>query len=159
VSWESFQPFVSWLGNTGLGLWLGKSPERIAWLFIFHIIGLTLLLGTLLISNLRIFGLALKKEPVSQVARDIEPLSLIGLVFTLVSGFLIFTGGAENYFSGEWFRTKMSFLLIALIFHFAVFRPVIRREKLNLTFARLAGGLTLVLWFVVGIAGRAIAFF
>ena len=159
--WEWFHPAVSWLGNTSLGMWLGQSVERIAWLFVFHILGLTLLLGTVLVSNLRIFGLALKRQPLSELARDLEPLTVIGLCLTLTSGFLIFTGGAENYYVGWWFRTKMILLLTALTFHFAVFRTIIRSEKTKShpLLARLSGGTALLLWFSVGIAGRAIAFF
>ena len=35
----------------------------------------------------------------------------------LVSGALIFTGGAVSYFEGQWFRRKMTLLLIALVFN------------------------------------------
>ena len=161
MSWELFHPFVSWLGNTGFGLWLGRSVERIAWMFIFHTLGLTLLIGTVVVLNLRIFGLALQRQTIGDVAREMEPLTVIGLIVTLISGSLIFTGGAENYYMVDWFRTKMIFLFFALSFHFAVFRTVIRADdgKRNPLLAKLTGGVTLLLWFSVGISGRAIAFF
>src|SRR5262245_56134865 len=123
--WEWLHPWVTWLGSTSFGMWLGQSVERIAWLFVFHILGITLLLGTVIVSNLRIFGLALKREPLPELARDMDPLAIVGLCLTLASGALIFTGGAENYFMGWWFRTKMILLVSALVFHFAVFRTVI----------------------------------
>ncbi len=159
--WEWFQPLVAWLGSTSFSLWLGQSVERIAWLFVFHILGLTLLLGTVLVSNLRIFGLALRRQPLAELARDLDPLVVIGLCLTLISGALIFTGGAENYYAGWWFRTKMMLLLVALVFHFAVFRRVIRADETRFhpILTRLSGGVALLLWFSVGIAGRSIAFF
>lgn len=159
--WEFFHPFVTWLGNTGLGLWMGRSVERIAWLFIFHTVGLALFIGAVVVLNLRIFGLALQRQSVADLAREMEPLTVVGLIVTLISGASIFTGGAEAYYMGSWFRTKMLFLFLALVFHFAVFRTVIRADEghLNPLLARLAGGVTLLLWFGVGISGRAIAFF
>ena len=159
--WEIFHPFVTLWGNTAFGLWLGRSVERIAWLFIFHVLGLTLLIGTIVVLNLRIFGLALLRQTVGGVAREMEPLTVIGLIVTLMSGSLLFTGGAEAYYTGDWFRTKMIFLFLALAFYFAVFRTVIRADEgqLNPLRARLTGGVMLLLWFGVGISGRAIAFF
>ena len=42
--WEMIQPYVLWWGKTSLGLWLGASTSRVAWLFIFHLFGITLML-------------------------------------------------------------------------------------------------------------------
>ena len=159
--WEFFHPVVMWWGNTAFALWIGKSVERIAWLFIFHTLGLTLLLGTLVVANLRLFGLVFRREPVAELARDLDPLTVIGLCLTLTSGALIFTGGAPNYYIVEWFRTKMILLVLALLFHFSVFRKMIRADegRFHPILTRLSGAVALLLWFGVGIAGRAIAFF
>ena len=79
----------------------------------------------------------------------------------LLSGSLIFTGGAVSYFEGQWFRRKMVILVIALLFNFTVFRKVINAEDGHYSpfLNRITGLLALLLWFSVGAAGRAIAFF
>ena len=43
---------------------------------------------------------------------------LIGLVLIMATGALIFTGGAQAYYEGYWFRLKMVLLATTLIFHF-----------------------------------------
>ena len=79
----------------------------------------------------------------------------------LVSGSLIFTGGAVSYFEGEWFRRKMVLLAVALLFNFTLFRKVTNAEEGRYSPAlnRITGVLALLLWFSVGMSGRAIAFF
>jgi hypothetical protein len=159
--WETLQPFVEWLGSTAFGQWLGQSTDRIAWLFVMHITGLTLLLGGTFVIGLRLLDVGLRSQPVGGLARDIAPWRMAGLILTLVSGALIFPGGAVSYFEGPWFRWKMTLLATALVFNFTAFRIVAYadEDRFNPWLRRVMGGLTLLLWFGVGMAGRAIAFF
>ena len=159
--WDAIQPLVNWLGGSALGQWLGQSTDRIAWLFVVHLAGLTLLLGGTLVVSLRLMGIALQRLPLRQLARDIAPWRTAGLVLMLLSGALIFTGGAVSYFEGYWFRQKMQLLLVALIFNFTLFRSVTNADEGRVSpwLTRATGALALLLWFGVGAAGRAIAFF
>ena len=74
---------------------------------------------------------------------------------------MIFTGGAASYFEGPWFRRKMTILLMALVFNFTWFRTVTnaREGQFRPWQNRVTAGVALLLWFGVGVAGRAIAFF
>jgi len=159
--WDFLQPYVLWWGKTALGLWLGESTERVAWLFIFHLFGITLLLGTRVLLSLRLFGIIFRDQPIAELSREVRPYAAAGLALALLTGFLIFTGGAEGYFPGNWFRNKMILLFLALLFHFTLFRAVIRANegRFNPISNKVAGVLSLVLWFGVGVAGRWIAFF
>ena len=159
--WQTLQPFVNWLGGTPLGMWLGQSTGRIAVLFVLHLFGLTVLLGTTIILCLRLVRLGFQSQPIAQLTREVARWRSAGLVLMLLSGGLIFTGGAVNYYEGAWFRRKMIILGIALIFNFTVFRKVSRADEGR--FGPLLNGITgivaLILWLGVGVAGRAIAFF
>ena len=159
--WQSLQPFVAWVGNTTFGQWLGQSTDRIAWLFVMHLFGLTLLLGTTIVLSIRLLGLGLRRQQLAQLSRDIAILRTAGLVLMLISGALIFTGGAVSYFEGPWFRRKMVLLLVALLFNFTLFRKVTNAEEGRYSPAlnRITAVLALLLWFSVGMSGRAIAFF
>jgi hypothetical protein len=161
MSWETLIPYASWLGNTEFALWLGQSTWRIAGLLTVHLFGLTTLLGTVLVSSLRLLGLFQAHKPIAQLRREVAPAMLVGLVLMVGSGLLIFTGGAEAYYVGYWFRLKMVLLAIALAFHFTVFRTVTcaEEDRFPRLVQRITGVVTLVLWFGVGWAGRAIAFF
>lgn len=159
--WETFQPFVERLGSTTFAQWIGQSTDRIAWLFVIHLIGLTLLLGGTFVIAIRLLDVGLRSQSVAALARNIAPWRMAGLLLSLITGALLFTGGAVSYFAGNWFRWKMVLLALALIFNFTAFRIVAYadEDRFNPWLRRTTGGLTLLLWFGVGAAGRAIAFF
>ena len=159
--WETLQQAVEWLGSSAFGQWIGQSTDRVAWLFVMHLVGLTLLLGGTFVIAIRLLDIGLRSQPAAAIVRDIAPWRMAGLILSLTSGALIFTGGAVSYFEGSWFRWKMVLLAIALIFNFTAFRIVACADegRFNAWLRRTVGALTLVLWFSVGVAGRAIAFF
>ena len=70
----------------------------------------------------------------------------------LITGFLLFTSEAVKCYGNDSFRAKMVLLFTALLFRFALY------PKLTQSWGKLAAGLSLVLWFSVGLAGRAIGF-
>jgi len=159
--WTAMQPYVTRLGNTPFALWIGMSTWRIAGLLTVHLFGLTLLLGSILLTSLNLLGLFQRGKAASQLRREIQPVMVLGFVIMLASGSLIFTGGAEAYFAGYWFRLKMTLLLTAVIFQLTVYQ-IVARADVN-RFPRIAnratGFVMVVLWFSVACAGRAIAFF
>jgi uncharacterized membrane protein SirB2 len=161
MMWETLQPFVNWLGNSAFGHWLGQSTDRIAWLFVMHLFGLTLLLGATIVLSVRLLGLGFRSQPLAQLTRDTAIPRTLGLVLMLLSGAMIFTGGAVSYFEGQWFHRKMVLLVITLVFNFTLFRQVTNAQEGHYSplLNRITGVLALLLWFSIGAAGRAIAFF
>src|SRR5690348_8379430 len=158
--WEMLQPIVNWLGSTVVGQWLGQSTDRIAWLFVIHLFGLTLLMGPTVVLGIRLLGVGFRSRTVAELTRDTLVFRMTGLALMLLSGAFIFTGGAVSYFEGQWFRRKMVLLLVALLFNFTLFRKVTNAEegRYSPLVSRMTGLITLFLWFSVAVAGRAIAF-
>jgi hypothetical protein len=72
----------------------------------------------------------------------------------LLSGILIFLGTPAKYLASNPFRIKMTMLGLAILFHVVVLRRFVTTERVSVVVA----GLSLTLWFLVGWAGRAIAF-
>jgi len=161
MGWETLSPYVSIVGNTRFALWLGQATWRIAGLLTVHLFGLTLLLGSVLLSNLNMLGLFQRVKPAAQIRREMQPVMLVGLALMMGSGLLIFMGGAEAYYAGYWFRLKMVLFATAVTFQFTVNRAIASApaERFSPAVRRITGFATLVLWFGVGCAGRAIAFF
>lgn len=161
MGWSTFQPAVASLAHSSLGQWLGTSTARIGWLLTFHLFGITILLGSAVFLSLRLMGLVAATKPLAACQRDLAPIALCGLVLVLVSGVLIFTGGAIEYYATPWFRTKMQLLAGALLIQAAALRLVRVSEHRPVTTiqCRVAGALMLLAWFSVGFAGRAIAYF
>ena len=159
--WDTLHPAVTWLGDSAFSQWLGQSPARIATLFVAHLVGLTLLLGGTIVLCLRLFGAGALTGPPAQLSREVGPWRTAGLAVMVVSGALIFTGGATSYFEGQWFRRKMTLLLVALLFHVTWFRVVANAEEGRFSpwQNRVTAIVALLLWFGVGVTGRAIGFF
>jgi hypothetical protein len=161
MSWEVLLPYATWWGSTSFALWLGQSTWRIAGLLTVHLFGLTTLLGTVVLSSLNLLGMFQASKPPAQLRRELRPVMLLGLTLMIGSGTLVFTGGAEAYYTGYWFRLKMVLLAVTLLFHFTFYRMITTAEPGRFPKAayRVTGLVTLLLWFSVGWAGRAIAFF
>ena len=62
MSWEVLLPYAAWLGSTSFAMWLGASTWRIAWLLSIHLFGLTLLLGSVIVTSLNLLGLFQRAE-------------------------------------------------------------------------------------------------
>jgi len=146
--WDLLRPAADWWGSTSFALWLGQSTLRVAWLLTFHLFGLTLLLGSIIVQSLRLFGVLLKDEPSVRLARSVRPWWAAGLALTFGTGLLIFTGGEPTYFESSIFRTKMKLLLFALAFHLTLFRRIMRADegRYGPRTNALAGASALMLW-------------
>jgi hypothetical protein len=83
-----------------------------------------------------------------------------GLIIMLGSGFLLFTSEAMKCYVNDGFRFKMAVLVPAVLFQFTLFRSVTRQDDLkrSRSLGWMASVISLVLWFGVGIGGRAIGF-
>jgi hypothetical protein len=150
---------LSAIQNNGLARAITKSNHLvIAGLQIVHVFGFLLLLASLLLMSLRLLGLALRQHSVPQVTRQPATLFAWGLALVIVSGALMFVTGPKHYFYNSAFEVKMLLLLAAALLHVTVFRSVAASESPNPLLARVAAVLSLILWFGIGIAGRAIGF-
>ena len=89
--------FAGWLQHTSSAEAIRSVPWPIPVIEIFHIAGMVLVFGTILVLNLRVFGLIFRSEPVSQIAQDLTPLTLTGLGVQLVSGSLMFMVSAMKF--------------------------------------------------------------
>jgi hypothetical protein len=130
----------------------------IASLQIIHVVGLLMLLSTLLLMSLRLLGVTLEQAPVPQVTRLPTRLFWLGVTLAIVSGILMFIGSPAHYFYNRAFDLKMLLLLAALTAQLALFRRLAARDPPPSGLARLGVALSLLLWFGVGVAGRAIGF-
>lgn len=151
----------TWFENT----WLGEIIRDSTWAFaafeVVHLLGLTVLLGTVTVVNLRLAGIGLRNQSASDVAGDAMPWTYGGMIATIGSGFCLFASEALKCYASPPFYWKMGLLLVALVFTFAVQRRVANSAAPE--FSRGAGAVlasvTIALWFGVGLAGRAIAFY
>jgi hypothetical protein len=153
--------FCEWCSNS----YFGHGIRNSVWLFpsieIVHLLALGVLGGTILIVNLRLLGFGFfRREPVSELAKDVYPWMTGSLAVMLVSGFFLFSSEAEKMYGNWGFRTKMISLALAIIFTFTLHRRVTMSDESQMSplWHRLAALVSLTLWAVVGLAGRAIGY-
>jgi hypothetical protein len=149
-SWSNWAPFV-FIRDSKYGMPMVQS---------FHLMGLTILLTTVLLLDLRLAGLGMKDYGLSWLARQVKPWTLGAFTVVISSGIMMFLATPGKYVDSRPFRLKMALLCLALLFHFGVLRrftaadSAARPRLLDVIVACLS----LTLWFGVGWAGRAIAF-
>jgi uncharacterized membrane protein len=144
------------------GSWLSREIRASTWQFaileMVHLLGLTVLLGALMVLDLRLFGYGMRKQPVSQLAKDLAVWTRVGLVTILGSGVFLFFGEPMKLSGSPSFHVKMLLLFLAIVFQFTLFRKVTLDDGASPRLDKVAGVLSLALWFGVGLAGRAIGF-
>ena len=116
--------FFEWMESTPLGQAIRHSASLIALLEIVHLIGLTLLLGTILMVDLSLLGRGIGRHPAARIARELNRYTLAGLAILLISGPVLLSSEAIRCYKTPSFWVKMALLAIALLFHFTVHRRV-----------------------------------
>jgi len=149
-----------WLEHSALGQGIHNSSWLFPFIEVFHLIAIAVLGGAVILTDLRLFGWGLRSQPVSQLARDVQPVLNAGLVTLIVSGLLLYISeGAKMYFN-QAFRIKMLFLLVAVVYTFTWHRRITisGNGAASATRGRMTALLSLLLWTGVGLGGRAIGF-
>jgi hypothetical protein len=126
-----------------------------------HLTGITLLLGTTLILNLRLIGFGFRQLPLPYLTEQLWRWMKAGMLLTICTGVLVFLPDPTRYAHSGPFRLKMVLLCLALLYHFTLFRKIVRTDPESRPRVRnvAIASVSLLLWFGVGWSGRAIAFF
>jgi hypothetical protein len=150
----------NWLGNTSMGLAIQESNWGIAIGEMVHLVALAALGGTILLVDLRLFGVGLTRQSASHLARELSPIFWTSLAVMFVSGVLILSGETMKCYYNPAFRLKMLLLFFALLFHATLHRDVVASATGTISSFRSksVAALSLVLWVSVGLAGRAIGY-
>jgi hypothetical protein len=126
-----------------------------------HVLAAVLVLGSVLIVDLRMLGLADASRGFTRISRETLPLTWIAFVIAAITGSLMFTTSAETYFANPAFRLKALALLAAGL-NMAMFQLVTARDPGTWSTppraARVAGLLSILLWAAVVLLGRWIGF-
>jgi len=153
-------PFFQWCYGTPIGEGIRNST----WLFpvieAFHLLGLGLTAGAVLIVDLRLFGVGLRKQPVAQLWTNTQPWLLGSVTLMFASGIPLFLSESIKCLYSFAFWVKMTSLFLVLLFTFTFLRRV---TQMDLTsdrplLGRVTALISLVLWFGVAWGGRWIGF-
>lgn len=152
-------PFFEWCDATALGavvrnsLWLFPVIEAV------HLLGLSVLGGALLVVDLRLLGVGLKKQTIAELADQMRPWLVGAISVMATTGLLLFLSESIKCYYNDAFWLKIETLPVALLFSFTIRARVAGAGGLDASpRTRLVGVTSIGLWFIVAAAGRWIGF-
>jgi hypothetical protein len=155
---ESLRPYFEWCGNT----WLGSTVRDTVWAFplieTFHLLALAVLLGSVLIVNLRVFGVGRRYLPAAQMARQLEPWMLASVGVLIASGIPMAFSEPIKCFESYSFPIKMGLIVVGIVSQFTIQRKWVMAEDATRRKAQLAAIVSIAIWTAVGAAGKGIPY-
>jgi uncharacterized membrane protein len=108
--------FCMWLEHTAFITWLSNSVVMSTFIEVLHYFSLFLLVGSIVLVDLRIMGVAARKRNATELAQDLFPVMWTGLALNFLSGFFLFAGDAAAFYFNWVFHIKLVVILVAVIF-------------------------------------------
>jgi len=105
--------FFHGLQNTSWAVALKQSDFLFPLIEGTHILTLSLSVGMVLMFDLRLLGVAFRKEPVALVMKEVMKWALPGFALMFITGLLLFCCQAEKAFTNTPFRLKFLFMFLA----------------------------------------------
>jgi len=143
---------------------VGEDGSLFPWIESVHVLAITVVVGTILIVDLRLIGLASRGRKITDMIEEITPYTLGAFVVAACAGAVLFSSNAVKYAGNVPFLIKMVLLLLAGA-NFGVFHLLVYRDSEQWAHlasppwkTRIAGGLSLALWVSIIAFGRWIGF-
>jgi uncharacterized membrane protein len=132
----------SWIVTISSSAWISAILE------LTHYFSFFLLVGSIAIVDLRLMGVAGRRQSATQLAEQVFPWMWTGLGLTVLSGFLMFAGDATEYLHNSVFHEKLYVILLAVAFGVMVQRNVPKWDKLSAipAWAKFVAFVSLALW-------------
>jgi hypothetical protein len=153
-----------WLHDTSFGTLIRESVWAEPIIETIHVLTLGVFLGFVILLDLRLLDLVLRRTPVSTVFRQLNPWLFGSFGIMLVTGITLFAGDPVLFYGTIFFKLKMLMLLAAalnvVVFSLTVGRTMMQWDVLPATprGAKITGIVSLVLWIAVVACGRGIAY-
>jgi hypothetical protein len=145
-----------WLESTTMARAISGSLIFTASLSAAHLLGFTLVSGAAFALNLRLAGAMLRHAALADVVQPAGRLLALGLAVSVATGALLFAGRATSIAANGIFQTKMSLLVIAVVWQLAVHYRLTRPAAPSPQAVRAIGVTGFALW--LGLAVTACAF-
>jgi hypothetical protein len=157
-------PLLQSLYDTPFATAIRESGTLFPWIESVHVLCITLVVGSISIVDLRLLGIASKGRAVSRLTGEVLPFTWVCFVLAAITGLLLFSSNAVKYAHNTFFLCKMALLVVAflnmMVFHIITSRGIERWDESPHppAQAKLAGGVSLLLWIAIIVCGRWIGF-
>ena len=153
--------WVTALEASALGAWMRTGGWSYAAVNVAHLLGLVLLVGPILLLDLRLLGFG-RQFDAKAVARVLLPCAAAGLVVMLCSGVARFSADARALAGNRLMQAKLVGVALGLAnvawFHLAFARHLRDWDRLRPAVARVSALASIALWLSILVAGRLIAY-
>ena len=157
-------PIFQWLYDTPLAAAIRESGTLFPWIESVHVLAITLVVGSMIVIDLRLLGFASRNRAISKLSGEVLPFTWACFVVAAITGLLLFSSNAVKYSHNIFFLSKMMLLVIAFL-NMVVFQFITSRgiefwdeaPKVPIG-VRLAGAISLCVWIGVIACGRWIGF-
>jgi hypothetical protein len=147
--------FLELIENSGVGVYVREDLWGFAIMLSLHSVGMAMVLGTVLIVNMRVLGMV-KDIPILSYAQ-LFPAAWLGFIINLVSGLALYTSHATTY-TFQWvFIMKLLLLAIGGVLMQFVMNSARAGDPIGKT--KLFASLCLFCWVGAIITGRLMAYF
>ncbi|HSC16978.1 MAG TPA: DUF6644 family protein [Gammaproteobacteria bacterium] len=159
----SVESILASIQSSAVAEWMRETNPAMQVVESTHVLAAVMVLGTVLIADLRLMGLADSRRAFTRIGRETLPLTWAAFALAVVTGSLMFTTSAQTYFGNAAFQLKALALLGAGI-NMAWFQLLTSRGVAAWDLgrppraARVAGFVSLLLWAAVVLLGRWIGF-
>ena len=160
----SLLSFWQWLADTPFSTGIRESTYIYPVIESVHVLSLCVFVGLLLLWDLRLLGITLRRIAVSEVWARLIPWITLGAVLMVISGVFLFASDPVRFYGNIFFRIKAVGLFLALLnalaFHFGIERRLVDWDTSAITprAARFAGVASIALWAVIVVTGRFVAY-
>lgn len=139
--WEAMEQW-GWVKAFNISPWMYNATSVVHYLTFFWCI------GSIVIVDLRIMGLAARRRDPVQLASQLFPSAWVGLTLTVLSGILMFMPQAGEWAPDPVFHVKLTLMIVALAFAVIVQKSVPKWSKGAETLrpAKKASVLSLLPW-------------
>jgi hypothetical protein len=142
-----------WIERSPIGELMRSSKAIFPIVESVHLIGLALFVGTLLLIDMGLLGVAMRRQPIAEVAAALAPWTWSGFALLLLTGPFMFAAQAAKWHDNPVFWIKMLLLIVATIFQWSVRRRVTAEQP-----AKLIGAVSLFLWIGTGLLSKMMEF-
>ena len=141
--------------------YVGEYVRSSLWLFpviqSFHLIGLGILGGAVVVGDLRLMGILMRTESTRYVIRVTRPWFNFGLFILIITGIPLFLSEAVKCYYSRAFWIKISCLLLGTLFVYFIRNPIVLSKDEN-NMIKILGFISFSLWVVTAASGRWIGF-
>ena len=156
------QSFCDWLSNTSLSLTIQTVMWIIPAVQTVHILCVAVVMSSMAMLDLRLVGMAGKRQSVSQMVSRLVPWVWGAFPVLLTTGVILIVGEPSRELLNPYFRAKMAMLATVIVITFIVERKNAKDPdywESRGAAAALTGLASLLLWVGIITAGRWIAYY